>query len=54
MANTGVVDFNSDFVSFWRGNFDILNGKIFARLPSNCRLYEISVTILRSGAIRFH
>lgn len=41
MADTGVVDFNSDFVGFWRGNFDILDGEIFARLPSNCRLCEI-------------
>jgi hypothetical protein len=54
MADTGVVDFNSDFVGFWRGNFDILDGEIFACLPSNCRLYEISVTVSRSRTIRFY
>ena len=54
MADTGVVNFNSDFVGFWRGNFDILDGEIFARLPSNSRLNEISVTVSRSRTIRLY
>lgn len=45
MADAGVIDFDPDFVGLWRGNFNILNGKIFSRLPGNRRLCTISMAI---------
>lgn len=35
MADTSVHDLNADFMCLWRGNFDVLDGQVFASLPGN-------------------
>lgn len=40
MADTSVVDLDTDFVGFWWGDLDVLDGEIFAGFPSNGSLYE--------------
>ena len=35
MTDTSIIDLDSDFVGFWRRNFNVLNGEIFGGLPSH-------------------
>lgn len=46
VANTSVVDFDSDFVSPWWGNFNRLDAQIFSSLPCNRSLLRLSITAL--------
>ena len=38
MADSGVVDFDSDFVGLWWGYFDVFDREVFACFPSYCCL----------------
>lgn len=38
VADTGVVDLNSDFVGLWGRDLDVLDGEVLACLPGNCCL----------------
>lgn len=41
VADTGVVDLNTDFTSPWGEDLDILNGKVLAGLPGNGSLFKL-------------
>ena len=43
MADARVVDFNSDLVSFWGGDFDIFNSEVLARFPCYGGLWDMSI-----------
>lgn len=41
MADTGVIYFDSYFVSFWRGNLNVFNAQFLTSFPSNRRLSRL-------------
>jgi hypothetical protein len=42
MADTSVVDLDTDFMRFGRCDLDILNAEVLAGFPGNCCLYPVS------------
>lgn len=46
VADSGIVDFYPDFMRFWRGDFDVFDGKIFPCLPGHGGLYIVSTLAL--------
>jgi hypothetical protein len=56
MADSSIIDFDSDFVGFWWGNFDCLDGQVFACFPrhrSLCILYQFRCVIFLQGPSGF-
>lgn len=35
MADTSVHNLDADFMCFWRGNLDVLDGQVLASFPGN-------------------
>jgi hypothetical protein len=52
VANTSVVNFDSDFVSLWRGNFNCLDAQILAGFPCHGRLSNLSGSLAQNIGIR--
>lgn len=38
MADTGIMDLNTDFVGFWWCDLDVFKGEVLAGLPGDCGL----------------
>jgi hypothetical protein len=53
MANTSVINFDSDFVSLWRGNFNCLDAQILAGFPCHGRLSNLSRSLAQNEGSRF-
>jgi hypothetical protein len=48
MADTGVVNLDTDFVRPRRQNLDLLNGEVLAGFPGNCGLCNSQHVVLSS------
>jgi hypothetical protein len=54
VANTSVINFDADFMSLWRGNFNGLDTQILARFPRNGGLSNLSVSLAQNAGIRIY